>query len=49
VGNGSPAAKQDGGALFEPKYYEDGKKIRRISLNDSNYFNGISTLSETFS
>ncbi len=48
TGDGAPAQK-DGENLFEPLYFEDGRKIRRVQLNDSNYFNCISTLSETFS
>ena len=35
--------------IFETRFNQQGYKIRRVELNDSNYFNGISTLSETFS
>ena len=34
--------------FYEPCYYESGKKIRSVTVKESNYFNIISTLSETF-
>ena len=33
---------------YTPVFYNNAEKIRQISLKESNYFNGLSTLSETF-
>lgn len=33
---------------YEPLYHETGQKIRSVTIKESNYFNILSTLSETF-
>jgi hypothetical protein len=33
---------------YPPVYYDNAEKIRSLQLKESNYFNGLSSLSETF-
>lgn len=40
--------KQPDNYNFFPVHYDTAEQIRNISLKESNYFNGLSTLSETF-